>query len=72
MCNLPNAKDADRIIGTVKDDGYVFCTGKGWRICEVDAATPEGRAAHMARLLEEARDQGFEQGRAYVRAALGC
>jgi hypothetical protein len=40
-------------------------------ICEIDAATPEGIAHQIANAIREARDIGFEQGRRYVREALG-
>ena len=40
-------------------------------ICEIDAATPQGIADQIANSIREARDIGFEQGRQYVREALG-
>lgn len=40
-------------------------------ICEIEAATLQGIADSIAKAVREARDIGFEQGREYVRRALG-
>jgi hypothetical protein len=42
-----------------------------YEICSIVAATPQGMADQIAAAIRNARDIGFEQGRRYVREALG-
>ena len=77
MSNLPTRESGLDIVGKVRKNsqgeflGYLISDSHEWRITEIAAATPEGIASQIATAIREARDIGFEQGRAYVRKALG-
>ena len=70
LTNMPR-RGGPRLVATADDGIYRIVTEEGRGVCTVDAATPEGRARQIASLLEEAREIGFKQGLASVRAALG-
>lgn len=74
MTNLPDVTQKDiRIVAKVTEHGYIrIQTSEGWEIDTIRSTDPESIASHIARLITEARDGGFEQGRAFVRRALGC
>jgi len=77
MINLP-VKDSNLEIkgvpwknGKGEFLGYLITDTHDWKICEIHDTTPEGVADQIATAIREARDTGFEQGRAHVRKALG-
>lgn len=43
----------------------------GTTICRLNSATQEGLARQIAQLVRDMRQVGFEEGRSYVREALG-
>lgn len=55
----------------VTENGGFLVAANGWRIFEIDAATPEGQAQQIANLVMQARDAGFRMGQAHIRQALG-
>lgn len=76
MTNLPNRFDHDTVIcdpvhvvGLTKT-GFVIRNSAGYAIDNIQG-DPNEIAREIARLITEARNLGFEQGRAYVRNALG-
>lgn len=73
VVNLPTAASGTDIQCVYEEDTRSFRlqTGEGWRIADLTATTPQGLASEIASLVRIVRDQGFEQGRAHVRAALG-
>lgn len=76
MTLLVNMPSKDENIGiecnpNPNGNGYLLITSTGWRMYEINAATPEGVAYQIQQLVVQARNQGFEQGRAFVRRALG-
>jgi len=52
--------------------GVTIVNAEGFIVCRIHAETPQGMADEIARAIEDARDQGFEHGREYVRRAMGC
>lgn len=78
MSNLPTKESGLGIVGKVKKNsqgeflGYLIADTHEWRITEIAAATPEGIADQIATAIKEARDIGFEQGRAHIRKAIGA
>lgn len=72
MVNLPIKGTHEKIECTLVSgfgqcDYFQIRNSNGFNITELQANDPH----KLARLLTEARDAGFEQGRAYVRDALG-
>lgn len=59
--------------GVADENGSIrIANAEGWLVAEISAGySRQGVAERIARLLEDARDRGFEQGRAHVRRALG-
>lgn len=74
MNNLPVKGSDERICGTIKGDGIIHIVNSNGYIIDRVHFNPdylEGLATTIAMLITEARDQGFKQGQAHVRAALG-
>jgi len=72
ILGLPHPKSDIGIEGKYIDGVYRISTSEGWRICEIDnTENKQIIAERIAELIEIVRDRGFEQGRAYVREALG-
>lgn len=71
MMNLPDRHSDVQIKATAYEGSVRVHTDEGWTICDIDAATPQGMANDIADAIRMARGQGFEQGRQYVRDALG-
>lgn len=78
MTNLPPPRlpgrlnDETGIVCTpLVDGGYRVATSDGWEICRLSDSTREGLASEIAEAIRMARDIGFEQGRSFVRQALG-
>ena len=78
MSNLPTKESGLDIIGKIRKNaqgeflGYLIADSHEWKICEISAATPEGIVNQIAIAIKEARDIGFEQGRAHIRKAIGA
>jgi hypothetical protein len=77
MINLPTKESGVNIVSSVKKTSegelvrYSIHDDHNWKICEIDITTPEDIARQIATAIKEARDIGFEQGRAYIRRAMG-
>ena len=73
MINLPDKTTMTEIkCFVVEGRGFEVRTGDvGALICEIGALTPLQTADDIASAIYEARNIGFEQGRKYVRRALG-
>lgn len=72
MNNLPNVHSDIDIVAKVSANGSILVqTHEGWRICEIQTGTTEAMLFDIATAIREARDIGFEQGREYIRRALG-
>lgn len=71
VTNLPTAKSGEHIRGLVRDQGYRIEDAHGFEVCFIFDQSKDEVARDIARALEQARDRGFEQGIALVRAALG-
>lgn len=77
MSNLPTKDGGLTLIGKIRKDAqgevqsYLITDSHDWRVTEISVTTPEGIADQIAWAIKEARDIGFEQGRAHVRKALG-
>jgi hypothetical protein len=77
MNNLPTKKSGIDIISCIRKtpEGellkYVIQDDHGWKICDIDITTPEDIAHQISLAIKDARDIGFEQGRAHIRKALG-
>ena len=77
MINLPTKESKIGVTGRTRKDPegnltkYVILDSHDYIICEIDITTPEDIACQIAVAIKEARDIGFEQGRKYIRKALG-
>lgn len=71
LINLPTKGSTDDDIVCAATESYFTVYAKGWRICDVTRATPEGTASDIADVVRLARDAGFAQGVRSVRLALG-
>jgi uncharacterized protein (DUF433 family) len=72
LTNLPTKASGVTIQGKVTGIGNIrIFTSDGWTICELYTHHPQALADDIAEAIRMARDSGFEQGRAHVRAALG-
>jgi hypothetical protein len=76
MNNLPTKESQINIISKIrKDEGnpttYIILDDHGYIIKEIDITIHEDIAHQIAIAIKEARDIGFEQGRKYIRKALG-
>jgi hypothetical protein len=76
MKNLPDRNSNADIIGMTEDPKIVILCNDPksihkYIICEIDAPSLAGKAYQIACAIREARDLGFEQGRKYIRNALG-
>lgn len=73
VINLPTRASNNEIVCVYEEStqSYRLQTSEGWRIADLAATTPQGLASEIASLVRIVRDQGFEQGRAHVREALG-
>jgi hypothetical protein len=78
ISNLPTRESGLDIVGKVRKNAqgeflsYFITDSHEWKITEIMAATPEGIANQIATAIKEARDIGFEQGRAHIRKAIGA
>lgn len=73
MVNLPIKGTEERVIGAVFNGQMQIENSNGYVITRIHY-NPNylcGLADTIATLITEARDQGFKQGQAHVRAALG-
>lgn len=76
VVNLPTKGSKERLVGVVKDYGYRIQLPDGLEVCIIPNASAtglgeQGVANSIAQAIEYARDRGFDQGVASVRAALG-
>lgn len=74
MVNLPVKGSYERVCGEYKGNGMIHIVNSNGYIIEQVHFNPdylEGLATTIAMLITDARDQGFKQGQAHVRAALG-
>ena len=78
MSNLPTRESGLGIVGKVKKNAqgevlsYLIIDSHEWKITEIMAASPESIVDQIATAVKEARDIGFEQGRAHIRKAIGA
>jgi hypothetical protein len=77
MNNLPTKESQVDVISKLRKDPegnpttYIILDDHGYIIKEFDITTHEDIAHQIAVAIKEARDIGFEQGRKYIRKALG-
>jgi len=72
MINLPTKENGPDIKCVQNEQGdFEVYNGDGWRICTLQNTTVNGLCTDIADAIRLARDIGFEQGRQYIRSALG-
>jgi hypothetical protein len=73
MVNLPIKGDGETLLCLPDkiNGGFELLNSNGYRIAYI-RGTAAGQAKTIERLITEARDQGFDQGLASIRKALGC
>lgn len=75
MNNLPVKGTSEQIEGSIRNGSntILLVNSNGYIIQEIhwNPDYLEGLATSIAAVVTEARDQGFKQGQAHVRAALG-
>ena len=77
MNNLPTRESQVEVVSKLRKDiegnprTYVILDSHDFIIYEINITTPEDIAHQIAIAIKEARDIGFEQGRKYIRKALG-
>jgi hypothetical protein len=72
MVNLPIKGSSDKVAGEVTEHGTILIYNtNGYRIEELHD-NKEALARDIARLITEARDQGFTQALKHIRMELGC
>lgn len=72
VVNLPHKNASGTGVHcNVENEGFVVYSNCGWRICSVSNITPETTAHDISRLVELARDAGYEQAMQTVRSVIG-
>jgi hypothetical protein len=72
MINLPTKESESDIKCIQNEQGdFEVYDGDGWLICTLQNTTMDSLCTDIADAIRLARDKGFEQGRRYVRSALG-
>ena len=71
MINLPTKNSKVGIECILIEGGYRIQTSEGYVIEDISAATAKGIANQIAAAIRNARDIGFEQGRQFIKDAIG-
>lgn len=71
VINVPKKNSDIKIKCKSTENGFQVYTSEGWEICRLSNSTPQELAKDIESILTKIRDIGFDQGREYIRNALG-